>query len=160
VTRMFLIGTVTAAALALSGTAFAQQPGQYGSSTEANAMLVKAMAAVKADKVKALAMFNNGEGGFKDRDLYPFCIDVSDGKMLANSNAKQLIGLDARTLKDSTGHNFGQEIYDAAKTAKDGEIVESKTFLFPRPGSDTTPQPKLAYIERVGDVYCGVGYYK
>jgi hypothetical protein len=32
-------------------------------------MLVKAVAALKEDKAKALDTFNKGEGGFKDRDL-------------------------------------------------------------------------------------------
>jgi hypothetical protein len=32
-------------------------------------MLVKAVAALKEDKAKALDTFNNGEGGSKDRDL-------------------------------------------------------------------------------------------
>ena len=60
---------------------------------------------VKADKAKALDMFNKGEGGFLDRDLYVFCFNGSDAKAVAigNPNAKQLIGVDARTLKDSTG---------------------------------------------------------
>ena len=42
----------------------------YGTSEEAKAMLEKAVTAVKQDKAKALDMFNKGEGGFKDRDLY------------------------------------------------------------------------------------------
>ena len=42
-------------------------------------MLEKAVAAVKEDKAKALDMFNNGEGGFKDRDLYVWCANASDG---------------------------------------------------------------------------------
>ena len=46
---------------------------------EAKAMLEKAVAALKDDKAKALAMFNKGEGGFKDRDLYVFCANASDG---------------------------------------------------------------------------------
>ena len=54
--------------------AFAQQA-QFGTAAEAKAMLEKAVAAVKADKTKALAMFNQGEGGFKDRDLQPFCFN-------------------------------------------------------------------------------------
>ena len=36
-------------------------------------MLMKAIAAVHADKTKALDMFNKGEGGFLERDLYVFC---------------------------------------------------------------------------------------
>ena len=47
--------------------------GQYGTPEEAKAMLEKAVAAVKEDKAKALDMFNKGEGGFKDRDLYVAC---------------------------------------------------------------------------------------
>ena len=49
----------------------------YGTSEEAEAMLEKAVAAVKQDKAKALDMFNKGEDGFKDRDLYVFCANAS-----------------------------------------------------------------------------------
>ena len=55
----------------------------YGTSEEAKAMLEKAVAAVKQDKAKALDMFNKGEGGFKDRDLYVFCANASDGIVTA-----------------------------------------------------------------------------
>ena len=34
-----------------------------------------------------------------------------------NPNAKQLIGADDRTLKDSTGNPFGQEIFTAGAEA-------------------------------------------
>ena len=55
-------------------------------------MLLKAVAAVKADKTKALDMFTKGEGGFLDRDLYVFCDNVADGKVVAigNPNARSL----------------------------------------------------------------------
>src|SRR5712692_7589602 len=96
----------------------AQQPGQLGTAAEAKAMLEKAVVAVKADKAKALAMFNNGEGGFKDRDLYPFCFNIGDGKVNATA-AKNLIGSDVRTLKDKTGKAFGEEMY---KVVKEGTI--------------------------------------
>src|SRR5262249_30554426 len=70
--RTLMIGAVSA--LALSTAAFAQQ----GSSPqEARAMLDKAVAAVKADQAVALAMFLKGEGGFLDRDLYPFCFRIA-----------------------------------------------------------------------------------
>jgi hypothetical protein len=42
-------------------------------------MLDKAVAAVKADKTKALVMFNSVKGGFQDRNLYVFCANASDG---------------------------------------------------------------------------------
>ena len=82
--RAFAIAAASAAVLALSTTAFAQQTG--GTGDEAKAMLIKAVAAVKADKAKALDMFNKGEGGFLDRDLYVFCGNVSDGKAVAIGN--------------------------------------------------------------------------
>jgi hypothetical protein len=32
--------------------------------------------------------------------------------------------------------------------------------MFVRPGLDTTPVPKVSFVARVGDLGCGVGYYK
>jgi hypothetical protein len=127
---------------------------------EARAMLTKAVAALKADKAKTLDMINKGEGGFLDRDLYVFCANVSDGKSVAlgNPNAKQLLGTDTRTLKDSTGKAFGQELYDAYQKPE-GQITEV-TYTFVRPGPDKTPVPKVSFATRVGDLGCGVGYYK
>ena len=83
-TRKYMIAATSAAVLAVSVTAFAQQ-GQLGTADEAKAMLLKAVAAVKADRDVALAMFNKGEGGFRDRslDLYVFCSRAGDGKNLA-----------------------------------------------------------------------------
>ena len=154
-----MIAAASAAILALSTNAFAQQSG--GDADEAKAMLMKAAAAVKADKAKALDMFNSGEGGFRDRDLYVFCGNVSDGKAVAigNPNAKQLLGVDARTLKDSTGKAFGEEIY-AAYQKPEGQITEV-SYMFPRPGGDKTPVQKVSLVTRVSDdLGCGVGYYK
>jgi hypothetical protein len=156
--RTFLIAAAAVAVLTLSSTTFGQQAG--GTANEAKAMLVKAVAAVKADKAKALDMFNKGEGGFKDRDLYVFCANTSDGKIVAvlsNPNAKQLIGMDTRTLKDSTGKAFGEELY-AGEQKPEGQFTEV-TYLFPRPGADATPVKKVSLVTRVGDLGCGVGYY-
>jgi Single Cache domain 2 len=158
--RTFMIAAASAAVLTFSAMAFAQQPGQYGSAAEAKAMLLKAVAAVKADKTKALDMIAKVEGGFLDRDLYPFCANVGDGKVhpFPNPNAKQLFGTDARTIKDSTGKEFGKEQY-AAGQKPEGEITEV-SYMFAKPGTDPTPVPKVAFIARAGDLYCGVGYYK
>ena len=79
--RTFIIAA-TSTIFALQVTAFAQQ-GQLGTADEARAMLTKAVAAVKADRDVALGMFNKGEGGFRDRDLYVFCSRAGDGKGLA-----------------------------------------------------------------------------
>jgi hypothetical protein len=60
--REVLIAMVSATVLVFCSTAFGQQYG--GTAAEAKAMLARAIAAVKADKAKALDMFNKGEGGF------------------------------------------------------------------------------------------------
>ena len=155
--RKLIVSALAGAVLTLFTVAFAQA--QFGTAAEAKAMLEKAVAAVKADKAKALDMFTKGEGGFLDRDLYPFCGNVSDGKILAvaNPNAKQNIGKDVRTLKDSTGKAYGEELF-AAGQKPEGQISEVN-YMFARP-SDPTPVAKVSFVTRVGDIYCGVGYYK
>ena len=51
-------------------------------------MLEKAVAAVKENKAKALDMFNKGESGFKDRDLYVYCANASDSIFTAHPTLK------------------------------------------------------------------------
>jgi|SRR5215831_1273604 len=152
--RLKMIGSLLCI-IALAGAVLARA--QYGTAAEAKAMLEKAVVAVKADKSKALDMFNKGEGGFLDRDLYPFCINISDGVLLAvaNPNGKQNLGKDVRGLKD--GNAFGQEIYEAGQ--KPEGVISQVSYMFARP-NDPTPVAKVSYVTRVGDIYCGVGYYK
>jgi len=155
--RTLTVAAASAALLMLSPTAFAQQ---LGTADQAKAMLLKAVAAVKADKAKALDQINKGEGGFLDRDLYVFCGNDNDGKVIAigNPNAKQLIGADMRALKDATGKPYGEEMF-AAGQRPEGVITEVN-YMFPKPGPDKTPVPKVSFVTRVGDIGCGVGYYK
>jgi hypothetical protein len=155
--RTFIIAAASAAVLTLSSTGFAQQSGQFGTADQAKAMLVRAVAAVKGDKARALDMFNKGEDGFLDRDLFPFCFNQSDGKQVA-SQIKQTLGQDQRTFKEPGGRAIGQEVF-AATQKPEGQISEL-SILFPRPGADTTPVPKVIFVTKVGDLGCGVGYYK
>src|SRR3990170_7172286 len=76
---------------------------QFGTKEEAKAMLERAVAAVKEDKAKALDMFNNGEGGFKDRDLYVWCANASDGILTAHPVLK---GEPLTDIKDKKGSPF------------------------------------------------------
>jgi len=147
---------VSGAALTLSAATFAQQ-GQFGAPQEAKAMLDKAVATAKADQAVALAMFIKGEGGFRDRDLYPFCFRNGDGKALASPPAVPA-GTDVRTLKDPTGNVYGLELYAAAQKPE-GQITEV-SYMFPRPGGEAKPVPKVSFVTKAGDLGCGVGYYK
>jgi hypothetical protein len=141
----------------VSTSGFAQQ-GQLGTAQEAKAMLEKAVAAIKADQAVALAKFNKGEGGFRDRDLYPFCFRISDGKGVATP-AAVLAGTDLRTLKDPNGKAFGLELYAAAQKPE-GQVTEIGDYMFPKPGTTAPAVPKVSFVTRVGDLACGVGYYK
>ena len=121
-------------------------------------MLDKAVAAVKADRDVALAMFIKGEGGFLDRDLFPFCLRIADAKSLAGPKAVPA-GTDVRTLKDANGKAYGEAVY-AAGQKPEGEITEVAGYLFPKPGAITPTFPKTSFVTKVGDLVCGVGYYK
>ena len=94
--RKILTSALAAFAL-LIGAAFAVAQ-QFGTAAEAKAMLDKAVAALKANEADALAKFNSPTGGFRDRDLYVFCFDMTTGKFNAHVNPA-LMGTDARALK-------------------------------------------------------------
>lgn len=149
----FVLGLPVALMLGL-GSANAQN---YGTAAEAKAMLEKAVAAVKADKAKALEMFAKGEGGFKDRDLYPFC-GGADGNFTAHPS---LIGKSLKDLMDKATPPMpvGQQIY---ATAQEGKISEvAYTWVRPKDvDPDQKPVGKVAYVSKIGDQVCAVGYYK
>jgi cytochrome c len=150
--RILVIGAVSAVALTLSTTAFSQ--GQFGTAAEAKAMVEKAVAELKANEATALIKFNKADGGFRDRDLYVYCFEMGSGKFTAHVNAA-LMGTDVRTLKEKDGSPLGQKIFDAAKAG----TITTISYNFPKPGG-SDPVAKEAYITRVGNQGCGVGYYK
>ena len=151
---MFRLATFVALQIALLSVAL--QPtraAEYGTADEAKAMLERAVAAVKEDKAKALDMFNKGEGGFKDRDLYVFCANASDGILTAHPYGQK--GKLLQDIEGKHGAAFGKEIM---QEATEGTIKEV-TYWWERPGSDR-PLEKTASYTKIGDQICGVGYYK
>jgi signal transduction histidine kinase len=143
---------LAAATAVLTTTAAYAQKADFGTASEAKAMLEKAAAAVKADKAKALKSFNEGAEGFKDRDLYPFCANASDGIFTAHP---KLVGKSLKDLEDKAGKKFGAEIMS---TAKEGQVSEVD-YMWPRPGKDD-PVQKVTFVTKAGDQVCAVGYYK
>jgi len=151
---MFRLATFVALQIALLSVAL--QPtraAEYGTADEAKAMLERAVAAVKEDKAKALDMFNKGEGGFKDRDLYVFCAYASDGILTAHPYGQK--GKLLQDIEGKHGAAFGKEIMQEATEGTTKEV----TYWWQRPGSDK-PLQKIAFYTKVGDQICGVGYYK
>ena len=126
---------------------------EYGTPAEAKAMLEKAVAALKVDQAKALQMFTKGEGGFRDKDLYPYC-GGPDGNFTAHPT---LVGKSLKDLMDkgTPPKPLGQEVYAAAQPGKISEV----SYMWPRPGaprrcrrSSTSPKSAIRYA--------AVGYYK
>jgi len=154
--RRTVCAAVAVASLCLSCSAFAQQA-RYGTAAEAKAMLERVIAAVNTDKRKALASFNAGTDGFKDRDLQPFCYNKGDNKLVAAA-FPALIGKDTSGSIDKFGKPYGKEIRAAIAATADGTISEI-SYMFPRPG-ETEPVQKVSFVTGIGDLGCGVGYYK
>ena len=145
------IGLSAVMALSLPVSVLSAQA-QYGTEQEAKAMLEKAVVALKADKPKALEMFNKGEGGFKDRDLYVWCANVSDGVLTAHPYLK---GEFLQDIVGKKGYPLGKEIM---QNAEEGQIKQV-AYWWPRPGSDKALEKHTYYTSVVGQ-NCGVGYYK
>jgi signal transduction histidine kinase len=150
--RAFLRVSALATIALLCGAAIAVAQ-QFGTAAEAKAMLEKATAALKANATEAVTKFNDKAGGFRDRDLYVFCYNISDGKFTAHPNPA-LMGTDIRALKVKDDP-LGQKIYDMTKEG----AVTSVNYNFPKPGT-TDPVAKESFLTRVGGQGCGVGYYK
>ena len=117
--RRFLLAAVPAAAALSAVVPAGAQQAQFGTAAEARAMFDKAVAAVRADKAKALAAFNGGTDGFRDRDLYPFCANASDGVFTAHPTLR---GTQIRDLKDAAGNAFGEQILRAGSA--EGQVNE------------------------------------
>ena len=131
------------AALALLSSASSAQ--QSGTAAEARAMFDRAVAALKTElKATALSEFNDKNNKqYHDRDLYVFCLNMSDGKITASAN-QALIGTDIRTIK-AKDDSFGQRIYDAMKgTPEQG--VATVDYNFPKPGT-TEPPSKAVFCD-------------
>ena len=142
---------VALAAIALGGTVMlASAASEFGTAAEAKALLTKAVAAFKANKAEALDKFNSGADGFKDRDLYVFCIGPD-----WISTAGPTKGQNVKDLKDKNGKMLAQAIMKAGKEGKIAKV----DYMWPRPGT-TQPIKKVSFVTKVDDQVCGVGYYK
>ena len=68
------------------------------------------------------------------------------------------LGARGAAAQDATGKVYGPELHAAAQKTE-GQITEV-SYMFPRPGADKTPVPKVSFVTKAGEVGCGVGHYK
>jgi hypothetical protein len=124
---------------------------QYGTASDARAMLERVVAGIKADPAATIEQINKSDPKFSDRDLYPTCAGP-DGKMVANPNPARL-GIVQKDSKDASGKPYGEEL----ARAQEG-VFSEVSYLSPRPGADKTPVPKIAFVTKVAGHICLVGY--
>ena len=128
---------------------------KLATAADAKAMLERALAALKADKPKALEAFKKGDKGFRDRDLFVYCANAADGLISATRNAAS-IGKKLADSKDKAGKEFGAEILKVAAEGKIGEVE----YMWPKPGTEAPPVIKVALVGKTAEQVCSVAYYK
>lgn len=145
----------TAGALALMPFAAAVYAADAGTPAEAEALVKKAGAYIKAQGPdKAFEEVTNGKS-FKDRDLYVFIYDMN-GKCVAHGANPKLVGKDLIGLKDPDGKPLVKMLVDVAKDKGKGW---TDTVKFRNPTNDKI-QTRVNYIERVGEYAVGSGVFK
>ena len=141
--KRIFAAALTAATLSWSvGSVSAQSS---GTAAEARAMLDNAVVALKANEATALAAFNDKSNTkFRDRDLYVFCYDMTDGKFTAHANPA-MMGTDVRALK-AKDDPLGQQIFDTINKSSGGTVL-TVDYNFPKPGT-TSRFPNNPLLQR------------
>lgn len=147
--RTLLASTVAALSL-VTATAAAE----HGTPEEAQAMLQRAVAAIYADEPAALAAITAHDPKFRDGDLYVFCGDEG-GMFTAFGGNGDHVGQSMRDVRDKGGRPTGAMIYAAAVEG----AFNTVEYSFAKPG-EIRPSKKVAYVTKVADQVCGVGYYE
>lgn len=146
---------VAGAAVVLSLTAGQAFASNAGTADEAKSMTKRAVAAVKVKGAEAAyAEFINGTE-FKDRDLYVSVYDMKGNCLAHGANAK-LVGKNLWDLKDANGVEV-IKMQTAIASSKGEGWSDPFTFVNPQ---TKAMQPKATYIQRVGETWIAVGYYK
>ena len=151
--RALLAGVLLALAMPLAGARADALPGaaQGDQEAKAKAMLERAVAEVKKNKLAAMEMFTKGTNGFADGDLYPYCARSRSGWVVAHPYR---LGENIKMVSDLNGKLFGKEMLHSAKV---GEIKEIH-YMWPKPGHKT-PARKDTFYTKVDHLVCAVGYY-
>jgi cytochrome c len=153
--RSFALALATLVLLSAGGS-FAAEP--FATPDQAKALFDRAIAALKANQAAALKQFNDEKDKqFRDRDLYVFCFNVTDGKFSA-FQSNMMVGVDVRELKLPPDDPIGKRAYDAVHDAPEGNIVTIE-YDFPKPGTKTKAT-KQTLEARVGNQACGVTFFK
>lgn len=146
--RKLLVATL---ALCASGALLAAE---FASPKEAEAMVGKAVAAIKANRQKAFDEIIAKDPKWVDRDLYPTVYNL-DGKVLAHGQNAKMVGKELIELKDADGKAFIKERIDLA--LRKGKFWQDYRFTDP---VSKKVLPKQMYCEKLDDAIVCAGVYK
>jgi cytochrome c len=104
----------------------------------------------------ALEKMNDMKGPFMWKDSYVYCFEDETGKILAHKN-QNLIGFEAKDLRDVNGKPYFQEMFHVANTKGEGFV----TYMYPRIHGGS-PESKISYILKVPgtNVILGAGFFE
>jgi signal transduction histidine kinase len=148
--KLTKIAFTAALVLAFAGV----NAGEYATKAEAEAMVKKAVEAIKADKKTTLDQITSKNAKWVDRDLYAVVYDMT-GAVRAHGQNEKMVGKDLSGFKDPDGKLFVKERMDLA--ASKGKFWHDYKFTDP-----TTKKalPKEAYCEKTDDLIVCAGVYK
>lgn len=127
---------------------------EFATKKEAEAMVVKTVADLKANRAKTLEEITAKNPRYVDRDLYAVVYDMA-GKVLAHGANNKMVGKDLIDLKDPDGKEFVKERVGLAKSQ--GKFWQDYKFTDP---VTRKLLPKEAYCEKVEDAIVCAGVYK
>jgi hypothetical protein len=128
---------------------------EYGTAKEAEAMVARAVAHIKAVGTdKAYTDFTNKAAGFFDRDLYVVVYDL-EGRVLAHGQNPKMVGKVIIDLRDADGKAWIQERVELTKAK--AKFWHDYKFTDP---ITKKVLPKSTYCERVESTAVCVGIYK
>ncbi len=148
---MKLVASLALAMSLAASSAFAA--GDHGTAQEAQALVQKAVALIKANGAeKAYPAFSTND--FRDRDLYIF-VQTLKGVTVAHGTNPKLVGKDMSETVDTDGKLYVKERLELAKSQKSfwtdykyGNPVTKKI------------EPKSTYCEVLDEVLICSGIYK
>ena len=129
--------------------------GEMATPDEAKALSQQAQAAVnETGSEKAFAIFSDPAGGYQEKDLYVFCMDM-EGVMLYHAKKPELAG---KNLADF--NKYGDELFKnmiaVAKDPGEGWV----DYKWPYPGSEEIKEKTSYILTNDEGFFCGVGAYK
>lgn len=142
---------VFAMAMAASSYVHAED---FASAAEAEAIVSKAVKAIKADKVAAFKEIDGKDKKWVSKDLYPVVYGM-DGKCLSHGQNPKQVGKDLIDLADADGKEFVKERVQLANSK--GKFWQDYKFTDP---VTKKVLPKSAYCEKTSDMIVCAGIYK